>query len=432
MADLAIHARAPVSAPPPAADTEQGSVGDANKGILFTQATLPPELQKLKAAIIELRKPSANVATEDDINSGNVGGPSDEDLNMLLGEIDEMVTSLRYATGKNKIGLQDDQRRELAKKVAKALDEANQKLKEAQEAASESTTMGWLMAGLAMAGAVLLCVVTVAAAAATGGAVGGLAIFGCVAAVTLAVQMITDMSLKEAGVTYTACTGEEKQFGIGFDKMVEAIVDREIVNGDIVIVRQNDKGEFLDKDGNVTNVDPRKGAKSTAIFFTPEELSEWKMGWTVTTTLVVAIALGAVGGFASTGTQAAASGARAADGAAKGANAAKSAASAARWASVERGAEVLAVGTAVATGVTAITKGIIDIFIAELNSDSEKARADKAFYEVQAQDVSRAWDLSMDSLRQLVEHYLENGQARSKNVADRGRTAAAFTRPIMG
>lgn len=393
--------------------------GAGKSGILFTQASLPPGLQTLKSLILELARPSSSKAGATD--NGINGGLTDSDLTMLLAEIDELVTNAKYGTAKNKTALVDRQKEDLRKKIAKVAEDIATKLTEAETAAGQSTTAGWIAAICMTVAAVALCVGTIVAGVLTGG-VGFLAIGLCVASVLLAVQMITDMALKEAGTQYTACTGETKQLDVSMNGMVDAIVDREIVNGDIIVT--NDDGQRVDYNGKVI-AEPTGGRKSTALVMTQDELEDWKMGWSIAATLIIMIAMIVTGNFAGVASGVAKAGAGAAD---IGAKAAKTVA---LWGKVERGAELLALTAGAVGAVTSITKGAIDLGIAELNADTEKARAEKGFYEVEAQDAARAWDFAMDYLKAVVTQYLENSQGRTKTLAERGRTSSAFSRAIQ-
>lgn len=421
MPDIAIGSTTSTYIAPPAeAKITLEGPGAGKNGILFTQANLPPELMKLKALIVELAKPSTTRSQETKEDDNATGGPSDADLNMLLGEIDQLVSNLKYKTAKTKVGMTDYQRDEIRKKVKEAAEAITAKLAEAVKAAGESTTLGWITAIAMTAVAVLLCVATVIGGVLSGGA-GFAAIAGCVVAVTLAVQMITDMSLKEAGVKYTAVTGEEKQLDVSMNGMVDAIVDQQIVDGTIILT--NDEGQRVNYEGKVI-AEPAGGRKSTALVFTQDELADWKMGWSIAATLITALSPWGATKVAGLLLKVGAEVGKVAD---VGAKAAKTIA---MWGKIERGAEILSNVALVTGSVTAITKGVIDVFIAELNADTDRARADKAFFEVEAQDASRAWDFAMDFLRSTVTQYLENSQGRTKNVGDRGRIGADFARAI--
>jgi hypothetical protein len=323
-----------------------------------------------------------------------------DSINMLIGALNYAITREQVKTGTASIDADNAAKLEMNKKIKEQLEAIKTKAAEAKEAAGEDKVAGWCEAIGLLVAAGLAC----AAVVFSGGASAALAVLA-VAGAVMAIQDVVNMSLKEAGTQYTACTGETKQLDVSFNGMIDAIVDRQLVDGTIVEVHEDTvNGGWLDK--NNKKVDT---SKPGPLYFTKEELADWKMGWSVTTTLLITAAMMVTGYGAYKGWGAITKVVDAAD---KSAKAAKTASAA------ERVTEGMSVVADVEAASAQIYQGSVGVKLAEINSDTDRARAYKAYYDSMIKEIGQRMGLAHEAIQTLVERMNEIYDAMSKSVAE--------------
>jgi hypothetical protein len=324
-----------------------------------------------------------------------------DQLMETLSSLHAMTSTLQGEVSAQRLRASDSERKDAAKKMMEMLHAVAAKLEEAMEAAKGDKVLGWVSAIAEMTGAVLLTSFAIYSAVASGGA--------SVPLVSLSLSMLTtstmavaNMGAKETGLQATSATGETKQANISFDGMVEAIVDQQIADGTIVVIRQKD-GLYLDAKGGVIE-DPRKNAKPGAIFLSSEQLTKWKMAWGITANVVIAAMMMSMGYGA-------------ADFAAQGANFGSKIATssqAVKLARLEQAGSVAQLVGEVFGSVQGMYEGATSLKLAEIDKDTEEARAYKAFYETMVRELTQRLSLIMESLRQVYTSVNEN----YKSVSD--------------
>jgi hypothetical protein len=341
---------------------------------------------------------------------------SDVDQIMLtLAQLRELTSEVQGTVSSDRIQQASEERREASKKMLGYLQDAFKKAAEAM--ARQSGDKVWAWAG-AIGGAVV-SILALASVVATGGATGPLA-FSAGLGLVASIHAMTDMGLKQNEVK----DASGKQVGIGFDDMVNAIVAQQIEDGTIVVIRQDPAtGAYLDarKDdsGNYisNNVieDPHKTARPGAVFMTDATLNDWKMGWSVTVNVILAVMM-------------LSSAAGAEEFAAKGAGAASSASALAggvgnvsRFANVGTlqtvAAGIQVVGDVMQT-VAGVMQGVTRLEVAELDKDNNDARAWKTFYESTVKRITQRLQDAMQSLQQTVKDVADTNDATSQYVQE--------------
>lgn len=380
---------APVPLPAPAPIGPSPSPPPPSDPGLVTQSNVPLLLHWVSAAVPMLARP-------DKIDA--------DSLSALLGALNESITKEQVKTGTETIKIGAADREAMTKKVKEQMEIAAQKAKEAAEAAENNKIAGWCQAIFGLIGAVLGIVGAVFAAIGTAGAGTPLVVVAVIGAV-LAVQDVANMAVKEAGVEVTNVNGDKKALDISFGGMIGAIVDQQLKDGTIVEIRKDASGNYIDKEGNVIQ-DPHLDAKPGAIFMDEKQLGDWKMGWTITTSLLIAAGTMATGVAGMAGME------RAAKAAAKAGEGLSRAATAAER--VTEGAQVAAdLGQAASTGV----QGGIGIKVADLNRDSDRARAGKAYYENMIKEIGMRMNMTQDMIRELVTRMNDAFDQMSASIA---------------
>lgn len=292
-----------------------------------------------------------------------------ESINAILGELDAAITTEQVKTGTEAIRLSDAERAELAKKVKEQLRIALEKAEEAKKAASEGNVAGWCTAIFGLIGA---AVGVVAACAATGGALAPLAVVGLI----LAVQEVVNMSLKEADVEWTDARGNTKKLDIGMGGLVSMAVDEAVAGSDM----------------------------------TAEEIADLKKGLTIGLTVAIALTMMVGGGV----------------GLSKVGEAGAKLSSTA--ATVERASLGTGIVMDVGQAASSIAHAVISVEVAGLERDSDRARAQKAFYETLIQDIAKRMGLAQDVIRELVARFNENYDRMSSTIAAMSSTSATMAR----
>lgn len=327
-----------------------------------------------------------------------------------LAEAHADLTKEGIKTSNQRLLEAERERKLINQKILDLMANAAKLADEAKKAASESKVAGWAEAIGGLVGAVAAWVGVGVSLAVTGGASAPL-VFVAVSGSLAALQDVTNMGLKEDGVKWKSVTGESKQADVSFGGMIDAIVDQQIVDGTIVEIRKNSNGDFVDKNGLVIE-DPHKTARPGTIFMTSKELAEWKMGWTITTTLVVAAAT-IMAGYG------------AAEFAHKGAIVASKAADFGKLAKFgEIGAEGVGIVADTFQAVASIVQGTITLKLSEIDADTDEARAWKAFYESSVKELTQRLSIIMELIKQLVKNMNEIHEGASDAIKGTSESTA--------
>jgi len=281
--------------------------------------------------------------------------------------------------------------------------------------------MGWVQAVLGVVGAVLAVVAAVVATGASAGAAGvliGVAVVGSI----MAVQDIIAMSIKQDGYKVTNSSGDEKVLDISIAGLVDMAYNDLEATGVIVVERTDDYGNYYDRKGNPISK-PASGS-NTLWRMTEKEFEKAKSDVSIGITVSIALAMLIVGvGAGMVASKALKS---AADAAAKGIEGTKAVTRGS--AATERWATGVGAVVDVAQGSAGIYGGTISLDVAEVQRDSEKARAEKKKLEVLIKDISQRMGLSEEFVYKLVTALNEFYGQLSEGIKEGGRVREATAR----
>jgi hypothetical protein len=313
-----------------------------------------------------------------------------DEVNLLLIALDAAAGRQRVKTGVQAIKLNDIQKAEIKKKVQDAIDKAIEKAAEAKKAAEDAKIANWLVAAAAVVGAIAL--IAMSGGAATPLAI-GLAVAACTIAVGTAGLSVANAACQEAG----------EDIDLSMSGMVNAIIDAQLASGQMVETHVKD-GVTYDQN-NVPITDEYRANHPGATYWTEDELADWRMGWGITAELLVALTALACG----MGSVAA------------GAKAAKAAQGISQASKVGTAAEywgTRASLTAEATSASAtIYGGTKDLEVAEINQDTDRARAQKKLFESMMKALAQELGVQHDSIRAVMTQLQEVFERVSANIA---------------
>ncbi|MES3002903.1 MAG: type III secretion system translocon subunit SctE [Pseudomonadota bacterium] len=333
-------------------------------------------------------------------------------LSELLAELTNATTTLGLYTARAKTDLDAAARKDLQQKAKEQMEIAMQKAKEAADNAEKNRIAGWCSAIFGLIGAAFGCLAAVcgvmaatAATVATGGAAAPLAVGSVllvIAAVTgalMAIQEVVNMGLQEGKVEVPdPVNGGMKPADCSFGGLVDAIVTAQILDGSIAIVKK-------DENGNVIS-DTRDKAKGNfgagCIVMDEKQLEEWKTGWTVTTSLLVAIGSIACGIGGAVGIEKALKGTIQAGKALQ---------------QLERVGAIVDLFTDVGQAAAAISEGVVGIFTAHLHADTDRARAAKNRYDQMLKLLGEQMRATEDLVQAITTQMDAIITAMSENIA---------------
>ena len=342
-------------------------------------------------------------------------------INQLLSQLQQAVTKENTATAVQTIKMTTLEQKDVTAKAKKAQEDAAAKAKEAADAAPNGSVMNWIMAAVAIVGAAV-AVAAVISSVALGGWATVFAVAVAVVAVSTASMAVANAVAQDQGTQITNYDGTQSQMDISWGGMVNKIVDQQLKDGTMVEVHKNNEGKWVDRNNQVLNQDDV--ASNPTKYKTAEQISDWKMGWTITTSLLIMLATIACGygAFKAAGDTAKMAGATkgAVDTGAKIATAAK----------VERGMEVVGGAADLGGAGAGVYTGVKGIEVAQLNADTERARADKAFFDSMLKDIVARMKLSNDMINQLVSRMNEVYDSMFANLATSNRTIATIANNV--
>lgn len=398
-----------------------GSAGAAGaKGLQGGDAARP----RLDSALVSIAR-IKGIETYAVSVAEELAKPQDIDvgsLNELLGKLQSAITKENVATGVQSIKLSKKEQEENTKKAQDAQNEALKKAKEAADASPNSSLMNWLMA----AGAIVAAVLAVAGAISSFGVGTAAAVFavtGAVAAVTTASMAVANAQVHDDAVQITNYDGTKEQMDVSWGGMVNKIVDQQLEDGTMVEIHK-DGDTWKDRHGRAIStaemLDSRPGKYKTV-----EQISDWKMAWGITANvMMLLVSLASAGGSMAAANGAVKSAKTALD---MGKNVAESGAKIFAG-KVDRIAEAVGGVADLADAGVGMYQGIKTIEVAEIKADSERARANHAFYEALLQEISSRMKSSEDMVQELVGRLNEVYDQMFAGLASVNRTMTTTAR----
>lgn len=211
-----------------------------------------------------------------------------DSLLALIGQLEAKFAQVQAITDQEQLKTEAEIKEAAVLAAQKATKEAADSAAAAKEKEQDSKAAGWTLAILGLIGSVAMI-------ACTGGVGAAVGVVGLV----MAVQEITNMGLKEGGVTFTSALGEKKGLDISIAGIVDMAVDLQVANGDIVVYEKVN-GKIVDRNGK--EIKPDEIAKLAAqgkTMMTQEEVDDYKLGWAIAAQVVVMVAMLAGGRAAS-------------------------------------------------------------------------------------------------------------------------------------
>lgn len=357
----------------------------------------------------------------EDLSAGDIEGAM-----QAAAELEAASSMVQGQVTTTNIKNADEARKEASKKMLEQLKEVLKKINEAMNAPKPDKVLGWFLAIAELVGGIVMTAVGVIGVAAGGSGVGLIA--AGVALTVTGIMATGNMIAQETNATTVNAEGERVALNISWDGMVAAIVSQQIADGTIVVVRKNADGAFVDKQGNIID-DPRGKAKPGAIVMDEAMLAEWQMGWSLTTSILATAVLMVIGAGAGKAVEAAAKaslkagslGANAASGASSGAaQLSKSTSTALTLA--EAGTEVLGSVTTIIEAINAVAGALLQMKLAEIDKDTEEARAWKAVFEATAKDLLSRVRVWMSHLEKIFMGVNDNNKNVSAVLKDSSET----------
>lgn len=323
-------------------------------------------------------------------------------LSEMLVELTNSITTISALTAREKTDHDAANRKDLQKKAKEQMEIQMHKAKDEADNAEKNKIAGWCSAIFGLLGAAFGCLAAGAAILATGGGatVGSvLLVVACVAGALMAIQEVVNMGIQEAKIEIDdPVNGGKKRLDVGFGGMVDAIVTAQILDGSIAVVKRDDNGNVIS--------DTRDKAKANfglgCIVLDEKQLEQWKTGWTVTTSLLIAIGSIACGIGGAVGIE------KALKGTLKAGEALHQ---------LERVGTAVDLITDVGQATSSIAQGIVGIITANVHADSDRARAEKNRYDQMLKLLAEQMGATNDLVREIMTQMDSLVTAMSENIA---------------
>jgi phage baseplate assembly protein gpV len=290
-----------------------------------------------------------------------------------------------------------DQKKFNQEEMIKQLEEQQKKAEEAAKLVSQQKVGSWLSAIFSVLGAALTCV----SIAFSGGATAPLVAAAVIQSIT-AIQNVINIGLKEGGVKTDDGNGGQKQVDISFAGIADAIVTSQLKDGSIALVERDSSGKIIS--------DSRDKAKANfgdgCIVMDKNQLEQWKMGWSITSEILVAATSIACGAGAYVIAKAAS----------KAGDAVKVLSKLSQQ--LERIGNIGELSAQAAEGTTSIITGGLAIKAGEIDADSDRARARKELNEKLAKFVLDLINRQTESLKRSVENNNELCEMVTQIIAE--------------
>lgn len=344
-----------------------------------------------------------------------IEGLSTGDMDMTSQAISELQVAVSLTNGQvtsARLKTAEEERKQATDKMLEALKEVNKKITEAQNAPKPDKVVGWITAIAEAIGGILLTAAAVYITVNTGGA--SAMLVGSAFMMTVSAAMsLANMGAQETGHQVTNVLGETKQANISWDGMVEAIINQQIADETIVVVRKNADGQFVDKNNNII-ADPRIGAAAGFIEMDENEFRDWQMGWGMTAGVLMMVGMMLMGAGAAKVAEVLAKSAQGASVATKTMQASKMV-TAMR---LEAGGEFVSSVASVMQAINGIMNSLMEIKLAKIEKDTEEGRSKVRLYEKTAKQITHMLLMMFTRMESNATHVNDVHKKSSRDIRE--------------